>query len=87
MASKFFLIFSRFFSLLLFGYLLIYLHVSPSHPDLDCGDTICVYGHGTHTVVDTGGGVAEGELDHYTGVSGCNVCTAPGDDIMTIKLF
>jgi len=61
--------------------------VAPSHPDLHCGDTICVYGHGTHTVVDNGGGVPEGELDHYTGVSACNVCTPPGNGIMTIKLF
>jgi len=61
--------------------------VKPSHPYLDCDDTVCVYGHGTHTVVDTGSGVAEAQLDHYTGVSACNVCTPPGNDIMTIKLF
>jgi len=61
--------------------------VKPSHPHLGCGDTVCVHGHGTHTVVDTGSGVAEAQLDHYTGVSACNVCTPPGNDIMTIKLF
>jgi len=60
--------------------------VGRDHPDLSCGDEICVYGHGKHKVVDEGGGVAGDELDHYTGVSACNVCTPPGDSIMTIKI-
>lgn len=61
--------------------------VQPNHPYLGCSDRVCVHGHGIHTVVDTGSGVAETQLDHYTGVSACNVCNPPGDNIMTIKLF
>ena len=43
--------------------------------------------HITPKVVDNGSGLAIDQLDHYTGVSGCNICTAPGDDLMTIKLI
>jgi len=60
--------------------------VGRNHPDLGCNDEVCVYGHGKHKVIDEGGKVAEDQLDHYTGVSACNVCTAPGDNIMTIKI-
>jgi len=60
--------------------------INSGNVDLECGDTVCVYQHGTHTVRDTGG-LAMDQLDHYYGVSNCNACPSIGDNIMTIKLY
>ena len=60
--------------------------VKPSHPDLDCGDTVCVYTVGTRTVTDKGGGLSIAQLDHFVGLSDCSTATDIGN-LMTIKLY
>ncbi|MBN2564859.1 MAG: hypothetical protein JXB46_04030, partial [Candidatus Eisenbacteria bacterium] len=61
--------------------------VQPSHPHLACGDTVYVHGLGTRTVRDKGGGLAETQLDHYIGASGCNKYGGSYGTLKTIKLY
>jgi len=60
--------------------------INSGNEDLECGETVCVHQHGTHTVRDTGD-LAMDQLDHYYGVSDCGYCPSIGDDIMTIKVY
>jgi hypothetical protein len=60
--------------------------IKPDHPHLSCGDKVCVYQHGIHTVKDKGA-LAEKQLDHYYGVTDCGDCPTIGESIMTIKLY
>lgn len=43
-----------------------------NNPDLPCGARVFVYQVGVVTVVETVGGLALDQLDHYAGNSGCN---------------
>jgi len=61
--------------------------VKPGHPFLNCGDTVYVHGIGTRTVKDKGGGLAEAQLDHYIGTSGCNRYGGSYGNHKTIKLY
>lgn len=47
------------------------------HPDLSCGDKVFVEGVGVRTVADTGA-LAEQQLDHFAGFSGCNAVSSIG---------
>lgn len=46
--------------------------VSPTNRQLSCGARVFVPGVGTRLVTDNGAGLRDDQLDHYSGVSGCN---------------
>lgn len=59
--------------------------VRPDHPDLQCGDWVWVRGVGVLQVTDTGLLPRYDQLDHFAGVSGCDVPVSLGPRL-TIKL-
>lgn len=59
--------------------------VRPDHPDLDCGDQVLVEGLGLLEVTDKGNLPSFQQLDHFAGVSGCNVPVSIGNRV-TIRL-
>lgn len=65
--------------------------VQEYHPLLSCGDNVYVHTVGVVTVTDFGGGLAHGnnQLDHYSGVSGCNHegGNRTPQPVKTIKLY
>jgi len=62
--------------------------VIESHPYLDCGDTICVYGVGIRTVTDKGSlPNGQQQLDHFVGLQDCETTYVDIGDKMTIKLI
>jgi 3D (Asp-Asp-Asp) domain-containing protein len=61
--------------------------VSRNHPQLRCGDEVFVAGVGSVQVTDEGGLVAQNQLDHYTGISGCNAAGGTIGVRKTFKLF
>ena len=60
--------------------------VRPDHPDLACGDQVFIEGVGVRTVTDNGQLPSLQQLDHFAGVSGCNVPASIGRR-PTIKLY
>ena len=65
--------------------------VQEYHPLLNCGDNVYVRTVGVVTVADFGGRMAHGnnQLDHYSGVSGCNRegGNRTPQPVKTIKLY
>ncbi|UCF35553.1 MAG: hypothetical protein JSU96_12000 [Acidobacteriota bacterium] len=59
--------------------------VRPDHPDLTCGDRVFIKGEGVKTVTDHGQLPELRQLDHFAGVSGCDVPTSIGRRV-TVKL-
>ena len=59
--------------------------VRADHPDLVCGDRVFIEGLGVRTVADHGQLPGQEQLDHFSGVSGCNVPASIGRRL-TIKL-
>jgi hypothetical protein len=61
--------------------------VNESHPDLVCGDRIFIHQIGERIITDTGNlPLGNIQVDHYSGVQGCNCQDNIGYKI-TIKLF
>ena len=72
--------------------------INVEHGFLGCDDRVFVHGlrnpdstpnapGGIYTVRDNGGILANNQLDHYHGISACNVVPATRRRLMTVKLF
>lgn len=61
--------------------------INSGNPDLRCGDRVFVYQVGIRRVTDYGGGLALNQLDHFSGISGCNRTAGTIGILKTIKLF
>jgi len=61
--------------------------ISPENNDLACGDQVYVVGTGLRRVTDNGGRLGRKQLDHYSGVSGCNQTAGTIGNRKTFKIF
>ncbi len=55
--------------------------------DLPCGAQVYVYGIGTRTVADAGGGLDMTQLDHYNGFGACNRNAGTLGDAKVVRVY